>query len=279
MTVVASLTLLPALLGFAGERIEVTRWRGADRHRLPRPRPGRLPASRSRRWPASASSLAVVVLLAGFVRAAAQAARWPAGRRSRSADLRLPVEPARSSTTRGRPPSAAPSCSSCWPCPVLGLRLGFSDESNFAEDTTTRQAYDLLVDGFGPGFNGPFFLAARGRRPGRPGRCSTAITAAVAADPGVAFVVAGSDARNGRTPSPPPPTSGRSRPTTSPAGRGHHRARAPPPRRGARRRRGGARQRDRGHRPGAGHRRLLRPPQPAGCPTSSWPCWSCRSCC
>ena len=39
--------------------------------------------------------------------------------------------------------------------PVLGLRLGFSDESNFAENTTTRQAYDLLVDGFGPGFNGP----------------------------------------------------------------------------------------------------------------------------
>ena len=28
MTVVASLTLLPALLGFAGHRIEVTRWRG-----------------------------------------------------------------------------------------------------------------------------------------------------------------------------------------------------------------------------------------------------------
>src|SRR5690606_1571367 len=27
-TVVASLTLLPALLGFAGERVEVTRWRG-----------------------------------------------------------------------------------------------------------------------------------------------------------------------------------------------------------------------------------------------------------
>ncbi len=27
--------------------------------------------------------------------------------------------------------------------PVLGLRLGFSDEGNFAEDTTTRAAYDL----------------------------------------------------------------------------------------------------------------------------------------
>ena len=28
VTVVASLTLLPALLGFAGDRIELTRWRG-----------------------------------------------------------------------------------------------------------------------------------------------------------------------------------------------------------------------------------------------------------
>lgn len=44
--------------------------------------------------------------------------------------------------------------------PVLALRFGFSDESNFAEDTTTRQAYDLLVAGFGPGFNGPFLLVA-----------------------------------------------------------------------------------------------------------------------
>ena len=44
--------------------------------------------------------------------------------------------------------------------PVLGMRLGFSDEGNYAEDTTTRKAYDLLADGFGPGFNGTFLLAA-----------------------------------------------------------------------------------------------------------------------
>ena len=35
--------------------------------------------------------------------------------------------------------------------PALGLRLGFSDEGNFAEDTTTRKAYDLISEGFGPG--------------------------------------------------------------------------------------------------------------------------------
>ncbi len=40
--------------------------------------------------------------------------------------------------------------------PLLDLRLGFSDEGNFPEETTTRKAYDMIAEGFGPGFNGPF---------------------------------------------------------------------------------------------------------------------------
>ncbi|MGD9797963.1 MAG: MMPL family transporter [Acidimicrobiia bacterium] len=43
--------------------------------------------------------------------------------------------------------------------PTLGIRLGFGDAGNRADGDTTRQAYDLLSDGFGPGFNGPMFLA------------------------------------------------------------------------------------------------------------------------
>ncbi|MFF1451992.1 MMPL family transporter [Streptomyces sp. NPDC058274] len=39
--------------------------------------------------------------------------------------------------------------------PVLSLRLGTSDQGNQPTSTTTRQAYDLLAEGFGPGFNGP----------------------------------------------------------------------------------------------------------------------------
>jgi RND superfamily putative drug exporter len=42
----------------------------------------------------------------------------------------------------------------------LDLRLGFADEGNYPPDTTTRRAYDLLADGFGPGFNGPLTLVA-----------------------------------------------------------------------------------------------------------------------
>jgi len=44
--------------------------------------------------------------------------------------------------------------------PVLDLRLGFADEGNYPADTTTKRAYDLLAQGFGPGFNGPLTLAA-----------------------------------------------------------------------------------------------------------------------
>jgi RND superfamily putative drug exporter len=42
--------------------------------------------------------------------------------------------------------------------PTLSLHLGTSDQGNDPETATTRQAYDLLADGFGPGVNGPLTL-------------------------------------------------------------------------------------------------------------------------
>ncbi|MFI2437513.1 MMPL family transporter [Streptomyces sp. NPDC018693] len=42
--------------------------------------------------------------------------------------------------------------------PALSLRLGGNDQGNHPESQTTRQAYDLLADGFGPGFNGPLLM-------------------------------------------------------------------------------------------------------------------------
>ncbi|MGW1955683.1 MMPL family transporter [Streptomyces sp. NPDC001920] len=42
--------------------------------------------------------------------------------------------------------------------PTFGLRLGTSDQGNNPQTSTTRQAYDLLADGFGPGVNGPLTL-------------------------------------------------------------------------------------------------------------------------
>jgi len=40
------------------------------------------------------------------------------------------------------------------------VRLAFSDAGNDPPSLTTRQAYDLLAEGFGPGFNGPLVVAA-----------------------------------------------------------------------------------------------------------------------
>ncbi|MFF3503076.1 MMPL family transporter [Streptomyces sp. NPDC003247] len=45
--------------------------------------------------------------------------------------------------------------------PTLSLRLGTSDQGNDPRSSTTRQAYDLLADGLGPGVNGPLTLVAR----------------------------------------------------------------------------------------------------------------------
>jgi putative drug exporter of the RND superfamily len=45
--------------------------------------------------------------------------------------------------------------------PFFSLRLGSSDAGNNQTTTTTRKAYDLLADGFGPGSNGPLQLVAK----------------------------------------------------------------------------------------------------------------------
>lgn len=42
--------------------------------------------------------------------------------------------------------------------PTLSLHLGTSDQGNDPKTSTTRQAYDLIAEGFGPGANGPLTL-------------------------------------------------------------------------------------------------------------------------
>jgi putative drug exporter of the RND superfamily len=50
--------------------------------------------------------------------------------------------------------------------PVFTLRLGLDGAGTDPASSTTRQAYDLLAKGFGPGFNGSFELVAALHRPG-----------------------------------------------------------------------------------------------------------------
>jgi RND superfamily putative drug exporter len=183
-TMVTSLTLLPALLGLAWERLELTRWRG--------------------------------LLTAGFVAIALLGAGLGSGTVAVTGlllaaltllaslvvpNLRRPVPPRRSRpveqtwahrwsrTVQRRPVvwlGVGAATLLVLASPVIALRLGWSSEAHFPEDTSTRQAYDLMAEGFGDGFNGPLLITAEG---GDVGAVQD-LHAALAEVPGVAEVSA-----------------------------------------------------------------------------------------
>ena len=142
LTMVAALTLLPALLGFLGRHVLSRR----DQRRLRDEGPHAPEFSgqwarwaglvQRRPWWALAASTLVMVVLA---------------------------------------------------LPVFSLRMGVSDEGNDQSSTTTRKAYDLLAQGFGPGFNGPFLIAVDTRSAAGPQVVDT-LEQSLRSDPGVAVV-------------------------------------------------------------------------------------------
>jgi putative drug exporter of the RND superfamily len=111
-SVVSALSLLPALLGLLGGRIERLRVPFVGR------RARRGDAGLSARWATAVTRRPVAAALVGTV-----------------ALVTLAV-------------------------PVVGMRLGQNDQGSAPPETSQRQAYDLLADGFGPGFNGPLLMVA-----------------------------------------------------------------------------------------------------------------------
>lgn len=187
ITMIASLTLLPALLGFAGPRVEVTRWRGLISAGLVSL--GLVGLGLKIDPLLVAFPLSLVVLVAGFALA-------PLKR----VVERKPAKPIRETAAYrwSRFVQAHP-----WPLafgavavlgvltlPLFGIRLGFSDDGNLPEDSTSRQAYDLISEGFGPGSNGRLLLVAE--VPEGTDLSSSAqflaISDALAAEPGVQSV-------------------------------------------------------------------------------------------
>jgi putative drug exporter of the RND superfamily len=71
--------------------------------------------------------------------------------------------------------------------PALGMRLGFPDAGNDPPDTMTRQAYDLITEGFGPGTNGPLVIAAELPDPAAESEID-ALATRLREEEGVAFV-------------------------------------------------------------------------------------------
>ncbi|HEX7187382.1 MAG TPA: MMPL family transporter [Actinomycetes bacterium] len=71
--------------------------------------------------------------------------------------------------------------------PAFALRIGFPDDGNAVPSSTLRQSYDLVADGFGPGFNGPLQVAVEVDASDDTAALRD-IRAALADDPGVASV-------------------------------------------------------------------------------------------
>jgi RND superfamily putative drug exporter len=157
VTMIASVTLLPALLGFAQRKIEVTRWRGIIAAGLVAVA---LVGLGLKIQPLLVGvPLAVVVLLASLVVAPLRKELPP----RKEKPLRQTWAYKWSRFVQHRPWQISLATTAfllLLSVPVLGLRLGFSDESNFAEGSTTREAYELTSEAFGPGTNGPLLLTA-----------------------------------------------------------------------------------------------------------------------
>jgi RND superfamily putative drug exporter len=75
--------------------------------------------------------------------------------------------------------------------PAADLRLGTADQGNDPAGTTTREAYDVLAEGFGPGINGPLVVAVDSSDNPLSGQDASALRPLVdrlAADPAVASI-------------------------------------------------------------------------------------------
>jgi RND superfamily putative drug exporter len=157
ITMIASVTLLPAFLGFAQHRIEVTRWRGLIAAGLVAI--ALLGAGLGIQPLLVGAPIAVVVVIASF--AFAPLRREVPARRERALRDTVAYRWSRFVQHHSWPMAIGTTVLLLLlAIPVLGLRLGFSDESNFPANTTTRKAFDLTTEAFGAGQNGPFVVTA-----------------------------------------------------------------------------------------------------------------------
>ncbi|MGX7761061.1 MMPL family transporter [Streptomyces angustmyceticus] len=135
IAVLIALTLIPALLGFAGKRVLPRKARKARKDREGREDRESAAAGEPQGRPATAAE------------------RPNMGTRWARFVLRRPVTVL----------LAAVVALGAVAVPAASLELGLPDDGSQPTDTTQRKAYDLLTDGFGAGFNGPLMLVVDGR--------------------------------------------------------------------------------------------------------------------
>jgi RND superfamily putative drug exporter len=184
LTLFASLTLLPALLGFCAARVEITRRRGLIAAGCVAI--ALIGAGLGIAALLVALPVAAVVVIASFF--AAPLRQQAFNRPPKPVDETIAYRWSR--FIQHRPWTAVAGGLAiivALGLPLFGLRLGFSDEGNFPKNTTTKKAYDLLAEGFGPGFNGPLFLSSDVPA-GTPQSALDKVADALRSSPGVARV-------------------------------------------------------------------------------------------
>jgi len=182
-----SITLLPAVVGLLGDRIRTTRVRGMVAAALIAM--ALLGVGTGFRLLLAGIPAAVIVLVVGAFRIPANPLRRVVRHRE-AKPLRETGWYRLSRMVQSRPWQFAIGGTAVLlvlAAPVLGLRLGFSDEGNFAEETTTRKAYDLISEGFGPGANGPLIVVAEASPDPAEIEALGALSAALNRTEGVAF--------------------------------------------------------------------------------------------
>jgi RND superfamily putative drug exporter len=132
IAVLIALTMIPALLGYAGRRVkpagQKSRLLGGGR--TPK-KPGR--PNMGTRWASFVVRRPVAVLLLGVLGLGAAAV------------------------------------------PAASLELGLPDDGSQPTSTTQRRAYDLLSEGFGPGFNGPLMVVVDAKDSAHPKKAFTEV--------------------------------------------------------------------------------------------------------
>ncbi|MEU5200345.1 MMPL family transporter [Streptomyces scabiei] len=150
VAVLIALTMVPALLGYAGRKVRPAGQKG-----------GLLGRGRAKKSAAGSAGVAGAEAAGGPV-----VAKPGLGTRWASFVVRRPV----AVLLLGVVGLGAVAV------PATQLELGLPDDGSQATSTTQRRAYDLLSDGFGPGFNGPLMVVVDAKGSASPQRAATAVT-------------------------------------------------------------------------------------------------------
>ncbi|MEW1563056.1 MMPL family transporter [Streptomyces sp. NPDC093509] len=156
IAVLIALTMIPALLGYAGRRVQPagkkSRLLGGGRAAKKEGKP-----NMGTRWASFVVRRPLAVLLLGVIGLGAAA------------------------------------------LPATSLELGLPDDGSQPTSTTQRRAYDLLSDGFGPGFNGPLMIVVDAKASDAPKAAFTKVTDEIKGLKGVVSVSPAKPNKSGDT--------------------------------------------------------------------------------